>query len=148
MRRVCRGPSPPHWPEDIGSPGEFRSLPLQPIDAVSLLFTTLIGACVGSFLNVVVYRLPRGLSLVHPPSTCPKCDTRLKWYDNIPIFGWFKLGGRCRNCRQSISKRYPLVELATGLLFAAEVAADSRRMETSLARFFRRSWVVGKSHGI
>ena len=55
-----------------------------------------IGACVGSFLNVVVWRLPRGESLSYPPSHCPKCNKPLPWYDNIPVIGWIKLGGKCR----------------------------------------------------
>jgi leader peptidase (prepilin peptidase)/N-methyltransferase len=83
----------------------------------TLVFIFLLGLCVGSFLNVVVYRLPLGKSLLHPPSTCPKCDTRLAWYDNIPVLGWLKLGGKCRYCKVAISPRYPIVELATGLLF-------------------------------
>jgi leader peptidase (prepilin peptidase)/N-methyltransferase len=82
---------------------------------IAVLFA--LGACVGSFLNVVVWRLPRGESLVTPPSHCPKCDRRLKAYDNVPIFGWLWLRGRCRFCREPISPRYPIVELATALLF-------------------------------
>jgi leader peptidase (prepilin peptidase)/N-methyltransferase len=80
-------------------------------------FVFAIGACVGSFLNVVVYRLPRGLSLISPPSRCPKCETPLAWYDNIPVFGWIFLRGKCRYCRQPISPRYPIFEAITGLLF-------------------------------
>lgn len=82
-----------------------------------LVFFTLLGLCVGSFLNVVVYRLPLGKSLIHPPSTCPRCNTRLAWYDNIPVLGWLKLKGKCRYCRNPISVRYPLVEGAVGLMF-------------------------------
>lgn len=84
---------------------------------VAIAFLFALGACVGSFLNVVVWRLPRGESLVTPPSHCPKCDRPLKWYDNVPIFGWIMLRGRCRFCREPISARYPIVELATALLF-------------------------------
>src|SRR3954453_14610694 len=73
-----------------------------------------LGACVGSFLNVVVWRLPRGESLVTPPSHCPKCGNRLKWYDNIPVLGWIKLRGKCRFCGLPISPRYPIVEAITG----------------------------------
>ncbi|MEG3876822.1 prepilin peptidase [Microcoleus sp. herbarium7] len=75
------------------------------------------GSAIGSFLNVVVYRLPAGLSVIHPPSRCPKCLNRLRAYENIPIFGWLHLRGRCNHCRSRISARYPLVEAATGLLF-------------------------------
>jgi leader peptidase (prepilin peptidase)/N-methyltransferase len=86
-------------------------------DAVAIVFLFSLGACLGSFLNVVVWRLPRGESLVTPPSHCPKCNNRLKWYDNIPVIGWIKLGGRCRFCHEPISKRYPVVEAVTGALF-------------------------------
>jgi leader peptidase (prepilin peptidase) / N-methyltransferase len=76
-----------------------------------------VGACIGSFLNVVVYRLPRGMSLISPPSRCPKCETPLAWYDNIPVLGWIFLRGRCRYCRNRISARYPIIEAITGGLF-------------------------------
>ena len=85
---------------------------------IYILFFFALGACVGSFLNVVVWRLPRGESLVSPPSHCPKCNHRLAWYDNIPVFGWIFLGGKCRYCKVPISARYPIVEAITGLLFA------------------------------
>lgn len=78
-----------------------------------------LGAAVGSFLNVVVYRLPAGLSLLYPPSRCPRCETRLKPYDNVPVFGWLWLKGKCRSCRMPIAVRYPLVEFVTGGLFVA-----------------------------
>lgn len=77
----------------------------------------LLGACVGSFINVVVYRLPAGLSLIQPPSRCPHCYTRLKAKDNIPILGWLLLRGKCRYCGAPISWRYPAIELFTALLF-------------------------------
>jgi leader peptidase (prepilin peptidase) / N-methyltransferase len=80
-------------------------------------FVFAFGACVGSFLNVVVWRLPRGESLVTPPSHCPKCNTKLAWFDNIPVFGWIALGGKCRYCKQPISARYPIIEAITGGLF-------------------------------
>lgn len=84
---------------------------------IFILFLFALGACVGSFLNVVVWRLPRGQSLASPPSHCPKCQHRLAWHDNIPVFGWLFLRGKCRYCDQAISVRYPIVELITGLLF-------------------------------
>jgi leader peptidase (prepilin peptidase)/N-methyltransferase len=80
-------------------------------------FLFALGACVGSFLNVVVYRLPRGQSLITPPSRCPECQTPLAWYDNVPVFGWIFLRGKCRYCGKPISPRYPIVEAITGLLF-------------------------------
>jgi len=75
------------------------------------------GTAIGSFLNVVVYRLPAGLSVLWPPSRCPKCLNQLKLYENVPVFGWLWLRGRCNHCRRPISARYPLVEAVTGLLF-------------------------------
>jgi leader peptidase (prepilin peptidase) / N-methyltransferase len=80
-------------------------------------FVFAFGAAVGSFLNVVIYRIPAGLSLLHPPSRCPQCMRRLKAHDNVPVLGWLWLKGRCRYCQTRISPRYPLVEAATGILF-------------------------------
>lgn len=92
-------------------------------------FAGVLGAIFGSFLNVVVYRLPRRESLVTPASHCPRCGTPVKPYDNIPVLSWLLLRGHCRSCGESISVRYPLVEAATGLLcvgavFAGETWAD------------------------
>jgi leader peptidase (prepilin peptidase)/N-methyltransferase len=81
-----------------------------------LLLAGLLGLCVGSFLNVVIYRLPLGQSLVSPPSRCRKCGYSLQWYDNIPVLSWLFLRGRCRKCGVSVSMQYPIVELITGLL--------------------------------
>jgi leader peptidase (prepilin peptidase)/N-methyltransferase len=81
----------------------------------------LLGAILGSFLNVVAYRLPRGESLSRPRSRCPGCDTPIKPYDNVPVLSWLLLRGRCRSCRAPISARYPLVEAGTGLLCALVV---------------------------
>jgi leader peptidase (prepilin peptidase) / N-methyltransferase len=75
----------------------------------------------GSFLNVVIHRLPRGESLVHPRSRCPSCGTQIAGYDNIPIVSWLILRGRCRHCDAPISPRYPAVELITAVVFAAVV---------------------------
>ncbi|MEN9206726.1 MAG: prepilin peptidase [Gloeomargarita sp. GMQP_bins_120] len=82
------------------------------------LWVILLGACVGSFLNVVVYRVPRGLSLWQPPSHCPHCQTPLRPWENVPVLGWLGLRGRCSHCGVPISPRYPLVELTTALWFA------------------------------
>ncbi|MFQ3615483.1 MAG: prepilin peptidase [Cyanobacteriota bacterium] len=88
-------------------------------EGLRALLVFLIGASVGSFLNVVVYRVPAGLSLLHPPSRCPSCLTPIKPYDNVPVLGWLWLRGKCRTCKAPIPLRYPLVELITGLLFVA-----------------------------
>jgi leader peptidase (prepilin peptidase) / N-methyltransferase len=79
------------------------------------------GALIGSFLNVVAYRLPRGESLLRPGSRCPGCGTPIKPYDNVPVLGWLLLRGRCRACGEPVSARYPLVEAITALLWAAVV---------------------------
>ena len=76
-----------------------------------------LGACVGSFLNVCVYRMPRDMSIARPPSHCPACNASIRWHDNVPIVGWIALRGRCRDCRARISPRYMLVEALTGALF-------------------------------
>ncbi len=81
------------------------------------IFVVLLGACVGSFLNVVIYRLPAGESIVHPPSHCPRCQKGLAWYDNIPVLAWLWLGGKCRYCKLPISVQYPIIEALTALLF-------------------------------
>lgn len=80
-------------------------------------FAAVLGLAVGSFLNVVAYRLPRGESVVSPPSACPACGTPIRARHNVPVLGWLVLRGRCHDCSSPISVRYPLVEAATGLLF-------------------------------
>jgi leader peptidase (prepilin peptidase) / N-methyltransferase len=81
------------------------------------VLSAVLGLFVGSFLNVVVHRLPRGESVVRPRSRCPGCGTQLAWYDNVPVVSWVVLRGRCRTCREPISVRYPLVELLTAAVF-------------------------------
>lgn len=82
-----------------------------------LLTITLLGLCIGSFLNVCAYRLPLGESVVHPRSRCTSCGRMLTWFDNLPVVSWVVLGGRCRTCRKPVSWMYPAVEIATALLF-------------------------------
>ena len=81
------------------------------IQISTIVLTVLLGLCVGSFLNVVIYRLPNNMSLANPPSHCPKCNARIRWYDNIPLLSYIILGGKCRHCKERISFRYPFVEL-------------------------------------
>ena len=81
------------------------------------LFIFVLGLLIGSFLNVVIGRLPAGESIVRPRSRCPKCGHMLSWYENIPVLSWLFLRARCKSCRASISWRYPAVEMLTGLLF-------------------------------
>ena len=85
--------------------------------AAVIVWATLFGFAVGSFLNVVLYRVPRHQSLVRPPSRCPDCGTQIAARDNIPLLSWILLRGRCRHCHSPISPQYPLVEAATGLVF-------------------------------
>lgn len=85
--------------------------------AVWAVLAGLLGLATGSFLNVVIYRVPVGVSIVSPPSRCPSCDHGIRNRHNIPVLGWLMLRGRCADCATSISSRYPLVELGTGLLF-------------------------------
>lgn len=90
---------------------------------VAYVATTLglLGLAIGSFLNVVVYRVPAGKSVIFPASSCPKCGEEIKKRHNVPVFGWLILKGKCFNCSQPISPRYPLVELITGILFTVVV---------------------------
>ena len=87
------------------------------------ILALLLGLAIGSFLNVVIYRLPRGESLASPPSHCPGCDAPVRPRDNVPVLSWLLLGGKCRSCGEPISRRYPLVEALTGLLYFAVVLA-------------------------
>lgn len=96
-----------------GQPRRMLVADLGEIFILAWFFVT--GSVLGSFLNVVIYRVPRGLSLVHPPSRCPVCLHPIRWYDNVPVFGWFLLRGRCRDCGTRIALRYPLVEALSAL---------------------------------
>ena len=96
-------------------------------------FAGVLGAVLGSFLNVVAFRLPRRESLVKPRSRCPSCGVPVRPYDNIPIFSWLLLRGHCRNCHTRISPRYPLVEAGTALLCAGAVLTHSSAGEIALS---------------
>jgi leader peptidase (prepilin peptidase)/N-methyltransferase len=85
----------------------------------SILVVAVLGAMIGSFLNVCIYRLPIGKSIVWPSSACPHCGRALAWFENVPVLSYLVLWGRCRTCRKPISGRYPLVESLTALMFAA-----------------------------
>jgi leader peptidase (prepilin peptidase)/N-methyltransferase len=87
------------------------------LKAMWLAFVFAWGACLGSLINVLVYRLPLGMDVVSTPSRCPACETKLTWRENVPVLGWLSLGGKCRFCRSRISAEYPLVELLVGLLW-------------------------------
>ena len=81
-----------------------------------------LGLVIGSFLNVVAHRVPRGESVVRPPSACPRCGTPIRNRHNVPVLGWLVLRGRCYDCKSPISIRYPLIEAATGVVFAGVAA--------------------------
>lgn len=92
------------------------SIPIL-MSTLVLIWLAIVGACIGSFLNVVIYRLPAGKSIVAPPSSCPRCSHRIRWFHNLPVVGWLMLRGRCYDCKAPISVRYPLVELLIGVAF-------------------------------
>jgi leader peptidase (prepilin peptidase)/N-methyltransferase len=97
------------------------------VTAYVITVCTVLGLLIGSFLNVVVWRVPRGESIVSPPSHCPRCDKPISPRDNVPVVSWLLLRGKCRHCGEPISARYPLVELLTGAVFgglAARLGAD------------------------
>ena len=85
-------------------------------ELVIVLFIFIFGTIIGSFLNVLIYRIPKGESIAYPASRCQSCQTPLKWYHNIPIFSWLFLRGKCGFCSEKISIQYPLIELTTGLI--------------------------------
>jgi leader peptidase (prepilin peptidase)/N-methyltransferase len=106
-------------------------------------FIFVLGACVGSFLNVVVYRLPRGESLVRPASRCPKCGHSIRWYDNVPIASWIALRGRCRDCRAAISSRYAVVEAIVAFMFVLLAVAGPISSGNPPGEWFEwRGWLL------
>ena len=100
------------------------------------VYPALLGLLVGSYLNVVIYRLPRGKSTVTPPSSCPRCGTRIKARDNIPILSFLLLRGRCRQCSEAIGWRYSIVEASTAALFVAVVATFGLGVEALIGAAF------------
>ncbi|MBL7222768.1 MAG: prepilin peptidase [Candidatus Brocadiae bacterium] len=103
-------------------------------EAVLIVFSFLIGAVVGSFLNVCVHRLPRGMLLHRPPSHCPFCNEAVRWYDNVPVASYLALGRRCRCCGIRISPRYAVLELVTGAMFAYITWRLTRGMDVDYVR--------------
>ena len=102
-----------------------------------------IGTCIGSFLNVIIYRFPNDLSIIKPRSFCPKCKTQLTWRENIPFISWLIQGGKCKTCRTTISFRYPLIELFTGFLFIIFLNSSPSLYASSSNWFFNTcfSWI-------
>ncbi len=90
---------------------------MEVIRIFTIILTIVLGLAIGSFLNVVIYRLPNDMNLAKPASHCPKCNNPIKWYDNIPVFSYIFLRGKCRHCKEKISIRYPLIELLNAVLW-------------------------------
>lgn len=108
-----------------------------------IVFLFAIGCCVGSFLNVVIYRLPRDKSLVRPPSSCPSCGKHIQFYDNIPLVSWLLLRGKCRHCKTRISPRYFVIELLTGLVFVGAFAIYFHSgLRHGIPAFLSGGWVL------
>lgn len=104
--------------------------------ATMTFFSFMFGMAIGSFLNVCAYRWPNEESVVLPPSRCPRCGVELRWYDNIPVLSWLALRGRCRSCGIGISVQYPLVEFATGLIWAGVFWTDGLTWEGARGAIF------------
>jgi len=112
-------------------------------DSILIVFAFAFGCCIGSFLNVVVYRLPRDKSLVKPPSSCPSCGKHIRFYDNIPLLSWLLLLGKCRNCKAKISPRYFIIELLTGLVFAGLFVFMFRSgLRRGMVPFEQGGWII------
>ena len=101
-----------------------------------MVLSGIFGLLVGSFLNVCAWRWPKNESVVTPRSRCPGCEKQISWFDNIPVFSWLLLRGRCRSCGERISVQYPLVELATGLIWAGMVAHHGLTWEAGRGAVF------------
>ena len=113
------------------------------------LLLALLGGCFGSFLNLVAWRLPRQESIVRPPSHCPHCGTRLRWFENLPLLGWFLLRGRCRHCQRPISSRYVLVEwlvaglgVLTPLAWPGSLGPDPNPLLVLIASWVLIGWLI------
>jgi len=116
-------------------------------DWAVIVFLFAIGASVGSFLNVVIYRLPKDLSIIRPGSACPSCKTPIPFYDNIPILSWLLLAGKCRKCKARISPRYFIIELLTASIFVAlYVIYFMTPLRTGIGEFFGSGFVLYLAH--
>lgn len=112
-------------------------------DWIWFVFIFAFGCCVGSFLNVVIHRLPRDESLIKPPSACPACGTHIRFYDNIPLISWLLLGAKCRDCKAPISPRYLVIELLTGLVFVGLFfLLFCTDLRTGVRPFLQGGWFV------
>jgi len=116
-------------------------------DWIWFTFVFALGCCIGSFLNVVIYRLPREKSLVHPGSACPACGAPIRFYDNIPLLSWLMLGGRCRQCKAPVSARYFVIEFITGVVFLGLFIVYFRStMLSQMPPFLQGGWIIFLLH--
>jgi leader peptidase (prepilin peptidase)/N-methyltransferase len=106
------------------------------VDPILLVAAGLLGLCLGSFLNVCIVRLPADLSLLTPPSTCPRCKQPIAWRDNIPVLSWLLLRGRCRRCGERISRQYPIIEAAVGALWVVALLSYGVSLHALAAALF------------
>ena len=112
-------------------------------DWIWFAFIFAFGCCIGSFLNVVIYRLPRDKSLIKPPSACPACGKHIRFYDNIPLVSWLLLGTKCRYCKAKISPRYFIIELLTGLVFTGLFFLYFRtNLRAGMPPFLQGGWFI------
>ena len=118
------------------------------MDVALLIFLIPLGACIGSFLNVVIYRVPRGESIVFPGSHCPTCGRTIHWHDNIPIISWVVLRGRCRWCKCRISPRYPVIEAATAFIVVGLYACFYMLDIRDAVGQFHRTWPTYAAHAV
>ena len=112
------------------------------LNFINFLYIFSLGCCIGSFINVVIHRLPENQSIISPRSKCYNCEYQIKWFDNIPIFSWILLSGRCRNCRKNIALSYPLIEFSTGLFFILSTqSSPSIYQEIKSTSFFYKEFL-------
>ena len=116
-------------------------------DWIWFVFIFAFGSCIGSFLNVVIYRMPRDKSLITPPSSCPSCGKHIRFYDNVPLVSWLLLGRKCRNCKAPISARYFFIELLTAVLFLGLfIIYFHTDMRQTVQPFFGMGWLIYVLH--
>ena len=116
-------------------------------DWIWFVFTFAFGCCVGSFLNVVIYRLPQDKSLIRPGSFCPACGKHIRFYDNIPLVSWVLLRAKCRYCKAPISLRYFIIEFLTGLVFVGLFYLYFRAdIRSGMGTFFGGGWFIYLLH--
>ena len=112
------------------------------LNGMYLLYIFILGCCIGSFINVVITRMPKNESIISPRSKCFNCGYKIRWFDNIPIFSWILLSGKCRNCRKRISITYPLIEFFTGFFFILSTqSSPSLYQDFQITSFFYKEFL-------